>query len=848
MKNASHTWIGAFVDARARAYGGKAAGLGRLVEHRMRVPDGFCVHVDAFSHVLNQAAPGAESLDVLQQRLRDARLPHAFIQSVERALAAHPEQTRWAVRSSSVEEDAAAASLAGQGLTCLNVQGAEDVLKSVRAVWASHFDEQALMYRQQTRQPLLGGGMGVVVQRMVDARVAGVAFSQDPADAGSSHSVISVAQGSGVHVVDGHAQHTYKVDAGSGAVLGGAPPQDILSPQTLRAVHDLVQRCARLFGGARDVEWAVDADDVLWVLQQRPLSVQTQDETSWSVWSNANVGEALPGVGTPLTWSIIKRFSEKGFERAFRTMGLSVPRDLVLVQGFKGRVYLNLSAFMQVASAIPLLSPQTLSSLAGGGGGRSVKGSYEAASSWVFLSRLPLTIPRVAINQLSMPVVARLWSASFEGARALFDAQDLLTCDRTRLRRVGDALDRFFDLNGLIMLTCSSNFLMSYVIMKQTLAWFFDDAAPQDLNVMGNLDVRSAEPGMELLPIAHAIRQTPAWRALFEESEIEGIKEALADASPGSPFARLVQMLERFVATHGYRAPKEAELATPRWREDLGFVLGVLKGFTQAASIMSVEELGASRARQLELSREAINEALPPLVGLPFDVLLALTRSNARRREALRARVVESLDMYRRYFLACGHHMVEQGVLADASDVFFLSNTEVRQWVEQGDIDVSAQALVLCRRSVHVHLESLADPPQTFILKGRQVIDEATFLNETSSMKVSSRGVRHQGIPGGGGRVEGVVRIARTPAEAVNLTPETILVVPQADVGWTPLFLQIGGIIMELGGPLSHACIVAREYGLTSVVNVPGILDELKDGMRVVIDGQTGHVHVSHET
>lgn len=847
MKNASHPWIGGFIGARARDYGGKAAGLGQLVEHRMQVPQGFCIHVDAFFYALNETIGGTNALDILQHELRSVQLPQAFIQCIQRHVDAYPADTRWAVRSSSVEEDAASASLAGQGLTCLNVEGV-DVLKSVRAVWASHFDAQALMYRQQTRQPLLGGGMGVVIQQMVDAQSAGVVFSEDPAQPESSHSVISVAQGSGVHVVDGHAQQTYHVDVRSGELEGDFTSDDIISKTVLLAVYALGQRCAHLFGGARDVEWAVDDEGMLWVLQQRPLSVVLAGEASWSVWSNANVGEALPGVGTPLTWSVIKRFSEKGFERAFRTMGLRVPDDLVLVQGFRGRVYLNLSAFMQVASAIPLLSPQTLSSLAGGGGGRSVEGSYTPSSPWAFLSRLPLTIPRVAFNQLSMPVVARLWSMAFDRVKAVFDAQDLLECERERLRQIGDALDRFFDLNGLIMLTCSSNFLMSYVIMKQTLALCADDSAPQDLSVMGNLDVRSAEPGIELLPIAHAIRQTPAWHALFSEHDIEHIKAVLERKPVESVFVPLVQMLDHFVATHGYRAPKEAELATPRWREDLSFVLGVLKGFSQATSIMSVEDLNAARVRQLELSRQAILEALPGVVSAPFEVLLALTRSNAKRREALRARVVESLDMYRRYFLACGHHMVKQGVLCDPADVFFLSDVEVRQWMDSEDAAAPLQALVLCRRCVHEDLEGLSDPPQTFILKGRQMIDEATFLNEEPLVRTSKDSTTYQGIPGGGGPVEGIVRIARTPSDAVELTPNTILVVPQADVGWTPLFLQIGGIIMELGGPLSHACIVAREYGVTSVVNVPGILNDLKDGMHVRIDGQTGEVCVSHET
>lgn len=853
MNLSSHPWIGALAGASADQYGGKAHGLSQLVGRGFQVPQGFCVHVDAFIEALRGASAQAGTLEQLRQNMRCAPLPHDFEVSVERALERLPPDTLWAVRSSSVEEDGASASLAGQGLTLLNVPAAE-VLDGVRAVWASHFEAHALMYRQRMRQPLVGGGMGVVIQRMVDARVAGVAFSEDVLNERTSHSVISVASGGGAQVVDGREQHTYRMNRRTHAIEGDLEGQDWLSAELLFAVDALAQRCAQAFGGARDVEWAVDHDGRLWALQQRPLSVEAQDPEDYSVWSNANVGEALPGVGTPLTWSIIRRFSEKGFERAFRTMGLSVPEDLTLVQGFRGRVYLNLSAFMQVASAIPLLGPQTLASLAGGGGGRSVQGSYTPASSWSFLGRLPLTIPRVAFNQLSMPVLTRAWSVAFERAQDAFDAQDLSSADRAKLKRVGVALDKFFDLNGLIMLTCSSNFLMSYVIMKQTLGLFLKEPSAHDLSLMGDLGVRSAEPGMELLPIAHAIRQQPQWRALFEQRSVEEIKAALTGVRVEASWAPLAKLLSDFVEVHGYRAPKEAELATPRWREDLSFVIGVLKGFTQASSVPSVASVDANRAAQAQRSRSVIDDALPGPLRAPFGALLGLTRSNAKRREALRARVVESLDMYRRYFLACGQRMAGEGALARASDVFFLTDEEVRRWVSGQETKVPAKALVLVRQEVHRELEAMSDPPQTFILRGRQLIDEARFLNQSGS--VASAGAptasddQHvlQGIAGGGGRVEGVVRVALRPEDAVDLTPETILVVPQADVGWTPLFLQIGGVIMELGGPLSHACIVAREYGVTSVVNVPGVLSRLSDGMRVIIDGQTGQVVVSHET
>ena len=135
-----------------------------------------------------------------------------------------------------------------------------------------------------------------------------------------------------------------------------------------------------------------------------------------------------------------------------------MPDDFELVGSFRGRVYLNLTQFMSIASGIPILSPDTLFVMAGGGGVELVKGIYEERSPAEFIKRLPLTLPRILTSQLSMPLLAPVWGAYFAGKREDFFQRDLERFNHSKFRSLLDKVDRLFNRNGQIMLAGSSNF------------------------------------------------------------------------------------------------------------------------------------------------------------------------------------------------------------------------------------------------------------------------------------------------------------------------------------------------------------------------------------------------------
>src|SRR6185295_4955804 len=141
----------------------------------------------------------------------------------------------------------------------------------------------------------------------------------------------------------------------------------------IRELADVALRLEKIQDVAYDVEFACD-ESKTWLVQVRPATGRGFPEggDATTVWSSVNVGEALPGVATPLTWSVAGAFSEAGFRRAFAALGCTVPRGARLVGNVYGRFYLNLTQFMRIAAQVPWLDPRTLVDLGGGAGGEEL--------------------------------------------------------------------------------------------------------------------------------------------------------------------------------------------------------------------------------------------------------------------------------------------------------------------------------------------------------------------------------------------------------------------------------------------------------------------------------------------
>jgi rifampicin phosphotransferase len=868
--------------------GGKSAGLTRLATLGLTVPEGFTVTTAAYRETLSGVVRGADNAELLRRRILDAEFPAAVRAAIVNAHDALVRRVgpHLVVRSSSTHEDGRTTSFAGQAATFLDVNGQGELFEYIRRCWASLFRESGLLYGPRGRSDGVPPEMAVVVQARVRADSAGVLFTTNPLSGDTGESLVCSSFGLGEGVVAGRDADTYAVDRRTGKVrtrhlaekrqslvVGTSgklvhvdlPPlraaADSLSERELATLVDAGTRIEAALGTPQDIEWAF-TDGRLTFLQARPITAGRglsamggrpgngkNGGNGRTLWCNVNVGEALPGVGTPMTWSILRAFSRRGFEEAFAALGLAVPEEYELVGNFRGRVYLNLTEFLSVASQIPFFPPERLLTLGGGGGLEGVKDTYVPRNPLAFMLRLPLTLPRMALSQALLPGVARLWSWWFHRYRERFYALALDTLSPQALLDVLASLTAVFNRTGTIMLAGASNALSSYIaVLAMVQRWSeIAEDSPHKRLFVGLSSVSSAAPGLHLLQIARAARRHPEWaQALAAHDPAEESFAAFQARLRADPrTAPLAHQLDTFLAAHGHRAAREAELSTPRWSEDPTFLLTVLKAHLVSAELPDPDTgLAELAAVRFEATR-AVRASLAPPLGAVFALALRVAQEAARRRESMRSEVVHTLAMYRHLIREVGGRLARATLIAEPDDVFFLSLEELRQWLAAeaaGAPPPFPVALrVAARRAEYEAFCEAPDPPDTFTFSAGEIVAEALPEEATQAPVL-------RGLPGSPGRRTGTARVLHGPSDGSRLRPGDILVAPYTDVGWTPLFLVAGAVIMEMGGALSHSCVVAREYGIPAVVNLKHATTRIRDGQEVTVDGDAGVVYLHGET
>jgi phosphoenolpyruvate synthase/pyruvate phosphate dikinase len=190
----------------------------------------------------------------------------------------------------------------------------------------------------------------------------------------------------------------------------------------------------------------------------------------------------------------------------------------------------------------------------------------------------------------------------------------------------------------------------------------------------------------------------------------------------------------------------------------------------------------------------------------------------------------------RRIYATLGERWSASSWLAQPEDFFFLAAPEIEAVLDAGHpvaAGLNLPQVVEQRRRAYRHwLDYPA--PDALDWQGQPIEPLAPYGGEVLT-----------GIPASAGEARGVARVILDPSEASALEPGTILVTRATDPGWTPVFSIISGLVLEIGGQLSHGAIVAREYGLPAVVNVPGATRRIGDGQFVIVDGGSGEVKLA---
>lgn len=858
------TYIRAISDSGAapiNQVGGKAVGLGQLTEHGQNVPDGFVVTADAYRRVVTETALGDRIADILEAgdavadsgrmstEIRalfdDLSLPDSLRQEVVEAYGQIGAEEPVAVRSSATAEDLTEASFAGQQESFLWISGSDDVVRHVVRCWSSLFTQQAIAYRSRLDSGLEDLAMAVVVQRMVPADTAGVMMTLEPVEGNRSVVYIEAAFGLGEGVVRGDVEvdrfwvdkatreihrrevvskrqaHVFVPEAGEvrlQEVEAARQDTPTLTDDEVLSLAELGIQIEDDFGHAMDVEWAIASDRQLFTLQARGETVwaQRRDQPSpapspssvdWSIlgedwdvlhstgapdlhWSTDNIGEGLPGLLTPLGYTFWKENVDHAARKSAWAVGAfsrcevaRPPDDRMLVRTFYGRAAMQTEFYANLGDRMP-----------GTTGEHSVEGVLGRIPEDLAFSptarRYPVIAYRLPKTLLTTTRAARKladetdqwWRDSIARVPGL-DLQQALDLVANEAQEWGR---RIWVMQGVIVFGVVSPLYQAVVSLI-------------DKTGVGDIATLSGSGGAEMAIIEDM------WRA-----------------------SRCELSVEEVVANHGFHGPAEGEISSRVWREDPAPLRRIIKEYASLDDSQDpVAHVAAAQARLPQLHEELV-ASLPALQRPLVRKMLRMAARGIPMRGITKRGMVQCIDVGRAAARRAGELLAHDGVLLEADDIFHLTIEELRKPLPRDVQDLVAKRKA--RRELYRMVDVPAmwkGNPEPVLLDGQ----DAEALEQVTGSGVSA------------GVVEGRVRVVHDPTFG-EVEQDEILVAPTTDPSWSAIMFVSKALVVDIGGALSHAAVVARELGFPCVVNTRVGTKVLRTGDLVRVDGTKGTVDV----
>ncbi|MBK8049040.1 MAG: hypothetical protein IPK16_19175 [Anaerolineales bacterium] len=876
--------------------GGKAAQLSVLLRAGLPAPAGFVVLTDGYQRFVqaNDLAmliervwrnTGSGEMTVLEAgsaAIRAGFLAGVIPPDLAQIIRANywelaGETSPVAVRSSATAEDLPEASFAGQQDTYLNVRGGDDVLHAVVRCWASLWTARAMAYRRRQGIAPHEVALAVVVQKMVQATAAGVLFTINPLTGARHEMVINATWGLGEALVSGRVTpDTLIVDRNSGRIkqievgdkaVMTAPVgagtreievdarmrrQAVLETSQVGELVELGKRLEKLFGAPQDIEWAL-AGGTMVILQSRAVTtaggvVQAPGDDAWppvdagkpiqpfDLWTTNDVGERWPEPVTPLTWSVWEPLIHENMEGALRELKAPYAGQIRWSQRAFGHVYLNEGALFH-AYTDGLGMPKTMiaASLSGVIPVQAHESKFDygkALRHAPFFWRAAVEWERnVARFERDFPQIDRWVDAFMSEDLGRHSDAELWRQFQTTWR---ERMSRYMAYHA----NATSLSMSGYTQMENLMAkWMGDRELVQKLTA-GLSGVIAAEIVPAMWAMAKSLHALGLAKVVQAHPPAEALAELRSSASAG-PF---LVLFDAFLLRHGHRCMSEAEYLYPRWVEAPEVVIEMLAGYLAAGDAHHApNDEGAVRARVETVA--AVEAKLNPLQRAYFRRMLARLQRFIRARDNGQHFLVK-LGLPMRHILAVlAVRWAQRRWLQQPEQFFFLAASEIEAVIAANGPATAAMDLAATANARRQAYDYWFTQPMPDLLGP----DGAPIELRAQSERDADNEVLI-GLAASRGLVTGIARVVMSPREAVEMRPGEILVTRATDPGWTPIFSVIGGAVIEIGGMLSHGAIVAREYGLPAVINIPQATQRIRDGQTITVDGTRGRVLLRAES
>lgn len=764
--------------------GGKGGMLARMFQRGYPVPEGFVILPSAFQ----SEALMDEAWNEIKTNLNAIRGKH--------------EGALFAVRSSALNEDSTLASFAGEFETVLNVKTDEEVQKAIDKVIRSRHSERVKVYSAIQGMDQ-AHRIAVVVQLMVQSEISGVLFTADPITGSHENMIGNYVYGLGEQLVSG------EVNAYDFTVL--RPKGKYKGPAAFKRyavkLYKFAEKMEKDFGGPQDIEWAI-AKGELHILQSRPITtLRTINFDTYEInesrdgdflWTSNNVGEALPDAMTPFTWSLIRELDME----CQKVTGYYMWSGNIC-----GRVYSNVSMILSVMPHF------------------GVSINYSKKLIGDVFGNIPKNLKIPVYPFSTIELIKDMSGKSKKSIKRIRDAQKHKEyyikqtqpwCDAVT-KRIGESTS----CKQLQELWCNE---IRPFVSKLWNIWLGGASSVTLVTLRKRLAKLVGEEEANLL--LSNFRGDSGLESL-------GPLVGLAKVCKGE------MSRDQYMSLYGHRSPHEFEMSIPYPSEDKDYIDKQIAEYRKAG--VDVESLLSRQHEQYILAKERFIKQYPAKKNWLAKKEVKIKQS-AQLREILRSEFIKTFRVMRIFMLKVGEL---KGI---GDDVFFLYSFELPELFNGND---GMLVHINARKTNYEKYKTLPTLPQ--FIRGRfdpfewaKTTDRRLdYYDPGADTQVTYRDAGTiKGFAGAAGKIEGNVRVMSSFEETEMLLPGEILVTATTNIGWTPLFPKAAAIVTDIGAPLSHAAIVARELGIPAVVGCGNATARLKTGDRVIVDGGKGIVQI----
>lgn len=710
---------------------------------------------------------------------------------------------RYAVRSSTNIEDGSQYSFAGQFNTYLNINSLDGLSEAIENIWKTRDNEQVQYYLERVQSANSTLEHGVIIQEMVESKMAGVVFTRNPVT-GFDEIIVEMVEGQGASLVQkGITPVRYVYKWGNWLE---APAKEGATFKIINTIVNEASKIEKKYGKPVDLEWAYDGREIYW-LQLRKIT----GLSNINIYSNRMSREMLPGMIKPLVWTVNIPVVNSSWKRIFvELIGKNAEKiDIhLLSKAFYYRAYFNMGVIGNIFELLGMPRESL----------EMVMGVQSGSSLPKFKMRPGLK----ALKYLPKLMVFVIGKIRFQKqAEVFFNRQKsiLENIYSNNLEKMRD-IDLFKSTQELMRLNQETSY---YTILSQLFAGMYNRLFRQYLkrnNIDSSNIVVSPDPqktsSTNLNQALEKLKQY--WEDLPTQEKEEIQHRDLECWIRENKLYDFKSGILKFFQTFGHYSESILDLSQKTFRENPDLVLNMIKEYRTPERFNESQWL------------DNLNK-LPILIWkkMILNHLYKLAVRACTNREKITYLYNFGYGLFRPRFQRLARIFLEKGYILQEDDIFYLRLEQIEEIINH--VTATSEYSSLCQK-----IKSEMSACSTVVLPEVIIGDSIPPIIQ---VKRSSDMIK--GVPVSNGFAEGTLRVIRTQEDFPKMKDNDILLIPYSDISWTPLFTRAKAIVSEAGGFLSHCAITAREFGIPAVVAI-NHAGELSDGDIVSVNGFTGEI------